>query len=85
MGVDFKELLAEDTDTTVSQDEPIFSHIIRGEPGTPRTAQAILMEAWVNGTPVTALCGKVWVPSRDPEKHPLCKKCEEIFEFDRQF
>ena len=24
------------------------------------------MEAMVNGTPVRALCGKVWVPSRDP-------------------
>lgn len=25
-----------------------------------------LMEAMINGTPVIALCGKVWVPTRDP-------------------
>ena len=27
-----------------------------------------LMEALVNGTPVRALCGKVWTPSRDPKR-----------------
>jgi uncharacterized C2H2 Zn-finger protein len=30
------------------------------------------------GTPVKALCGKVWVPSRDPEKFPICPECEAI-------
>ena len=39
-----------------------------------------LMEAMVNGTPVIALCGKVWVPSRDPEKYPVCPECKEIWE-----
>ena len=39
-----------------------------------------LMEAMVNGTPVIALCGKVWVPSRDPEKYPVCPECQEIWE-----
>src|SRR4051794_41251482 len=29
-----------------------------------------IMEAMVTGTPVVALCGKVWVPSRDPKKFP---------------
>lgn len=38
-----------------------------------------LTDAMVNGTPVKALCGKVWVPSRDPEKYPLCPTCKEIF------
>jgi len=27
-----------------------------------------IMEASVFGTPLTALCGKVWVPSRDPSR-----------------
>ena len=27
-----------------------------------------LTEAMVMGTPVVALCGKVWVPSRDPQR-----------------
>ena len=39
-----------------------------------------LMEAMVNGTPVVALCGKVWVPSRDPQKFPVCPDCKEIWE-----
>ena len=32
------------------------------------------------GTPVVALCGKVWVPSRAPEKFPVCPECKEIWE-----
>ena len=39
-----------------------------------------LTEAMVMGTPVIALCGKVWVPSRDPEKYPVCPECKEIWE-----
>ena len=39
-----------------------------------------LTEAMVMGTPVIALCGKVWVPSRAPEKFPVCPECKEIWE-----
>jgi hypothetical protein len=39
-----------------------------------------LTEAMVMGTPVVALCGKVWVPSRAPEKFPTCPECKEIWE-----
>lgn len=39
-----------------------------------------LTEAMVMGTPVRALCGKVWVPSRDPQKYPVCPECKEIWE-----
>lgn len=42
--------------------------------------KAKLTEAMINGTPVTALCGKVWVPSRDPERFPVCPECKEIRE-----
>ncbi|GAA2087357.1 hypothetical protein GCM10009823_01760 [Brevibacterium salitolerans] len=42
--------------------------------------KAKIMEAMVNGTPVVALCGKVWVPTRDPERFPVCPRCREIFE-----
>lgn len=38
-----------------------------------------LTEAMVMGTPVIALCGKVWVPSRDPQKYPVCPECKEIW------
>ena len=27
-----------------------------------------------------ALCGKVWVPGRDPNKFPVCPTCKEIYE-----
>jgi len=36
-------------------------------------------ESYVMGTPVVALCGKIWVPSRDPSKYPLCPTCKELF------
>ncbi len=39
-----------------------------------------IVEAMVTGTPVRALCGKLWVPSRDPEKFPICPTCKEIYE-----
>ncbi|HRV68015.1 MAG TPA: DUF3039 domain-containing protein [Marmoricola sp.] len=39
-----------------------------------------LMEGMINGTPVIALCGKVWIPSRDPEKFPVCPECKEVWE-----
>jgi DUF3039 family protein len=39
-----------------------------------------MMQAAVFGTPIKALCGKVWVPSRDPQKFPVCPECKEIYE-----
>ena len=31
-------------------------------------------------SPVVALCGKVWVPGRDPKKFPVCPVCKEIYD-----
>jgi len=39
-----------------------------------------IMASAVNGTPVIALCGKVWVPGRDPDKYPICPTCKEIYD-----
>jgi hypothetical protein len=39
-----------------------------------------LTEAMVMGNAVVALCGKVWVPSRDPQRFPVCPECKEIWE-----
>lgn len=67
-------------DLDVSTTEPTHAHIVdRGD--DPRTANAIVLEARIYGTPVTALCGVSWVPSRDPMKLPLCKECERMFPF----
>ena len=52
-------------------DEERYSHYV---------PKAKLVEAQVNGTPVVALCGKVWVPTRNPERFPVCPVCKEIWE-----
>lgn len=37
-----------------------------------------IVESAVTGAAVTALCGKKWVPSRDPERFPICPECKRI-------
>ncbi len=39
-----------------------------------------IMQAMIEGTPVRALCGKVWVPSRDPKRFPVCPECKELYD-----
>jgi len=39
-----------------------------------------MADAYVFGTELTALCGYRWIPSRDPEKLPVCPECQEIYE-----
>lgn len=39
-----------------------------------------VMEAMIEGIPIRALCGKVWIPSRDPKRFPVCPECKEIYE-----
>lgn len=51
-------------------DHDRFAHVV-----WPKSA---VMEAMVTGTPCTALCGKRWVPSRDPKRYPVCPTCKDI-------
>ena len=53
------------------EDRERFSHYVEKDK---------LTEAMVMGTPVVALCGKVWVPSRAPEKFPVCPECKDAWE-----
>lgn len=39
---------------------------------------ASVTEGYIMGTPVLAICGKVFVPSRDPERLRICPICKEI-------
>ncbi|HTW20555.1 MAG TPA: DUF3039 domain-containing protein [Mycobacteriales bacterium] len=39
-----------------------------------------ITEAMVTGTPIVALCGKVWVPTRDPSRYPVCPECKRLYE-----
>ena len=50
-------------------DHERFSHYVRKEK---------ILESALSGDPVVALCGKVWVPGRDPQKFPVCPTCKEI-------
>lgn len=40
------------------------------------------MKGYVEGKPIKALCGKVWVPSRDYQGLPVCQAC--VAERDRR-
>jgi Protein of unknown function (DUF3039) len=71
-----------DQDTRVREDvRPKTSH---GDGDHERFAHYVdkskIVDSMVTGTPVTALCGKVWVPSRDPKRYPVCPTCKEIYE-----
>ena len=63
--------------------EPIVAHIVKTKPG--ENAAAKVLEARINGTPIEALCGHVWVPSRDPKQVPMCQKCKDIYKTYRMF
>ncbi|MBO3732447.1 DUF3039 domain-containing protein [Glycomyces niveus] len=69
-------LLEEQTQTNPNYtyedgDEERFSHYV------PKDK---LMAAMVDGIPVKALCGKMWVPTRDPDRFPICPNCKDIYE-----
>lgn len=46
-----------------------FAHFVRRD----RANQAA-----VTGQAVVALCGKVWVPTRDAKKYPVCPRCKAL-------
>lgn len=52
-------------------DHERFAHYVQKEK---------IMESAVTGSPVIALCGKVWIPNRDPQKFPVCPDCQKIYE-----
>lgn len=39
-----------------------------------------IVESAVTGKPVRALCGKKWIPGRNPDKFPVCPDCQKIYE-----
>jgi hypothetical protein len=77
------ETVRPDTDATPRTGEPIVAHIVKTDPG--ESAAAKVLEARIYGTPLEALCGHVWVPSRDPKQYPICEKCKAIYEMYRAF
>ena len=58
-------------ETNDDGDHEKFAHYVQKEK---------IVESAVTGKPVIALCGKVWVPGRDPAKFPICPDCKKIFD-----
>ncbi len=52
-------------------DHDRFAHYVRKDK---------IVESAVMGVAVRALCGKVWVPGRDPQKFPICPDCQKIYQ-----
>jgi len=64
------EVLEERPDATIDDgDREKMSHIIRKDDE---------MKGYALGEEVEALCGKRWVPTRDPQKFPVCPTCLEV-------
>lgn len=64
------EVLEDRPDPTMGDgDHEKFAHIINKDDE---------MKGYVMGETVTALCGKKWVPTRDPQKFPVCPTCLEM-------
>lgn len=66
---ELEELLNQDT--IEPGDHERFSHYVKKEK---------ILESALTGKPVKALCGKKWLPGRDPEKFPVCPTCKEVYE-----
>ncbi len=65
-------LVEERPDTQLDEgDHERFAHFVKKDK---------IVESAVTGTPVIALCGKVWVPGRDPQKFPVCPDCKRILD-----
>ncbi len=54
---------------TSEDDEEHFAHYADA---------AKVTEGYIMGTPVIALCGKVFIPSRNPERLRVCPSCQKI-------
>lgn len=52
-------------------DHERFSHYVKKEK---------ILESALTGKPVRALCGKKWLPNRNPDKFPICPECKKIYE-----
>ncbi len=72
-----------DVEEITETEEPVVAHIVKVGPG--ESAAAKVLEARITGTPIEALCGFVWVPSRDPRQLPMCQACKEVYDMFRIF
>ena len=62
-----------------SSDPADNAHIVYVPKELGITPQALVLQARIEGTPVTAFCGYTWVPQKNPEGLPVCAKCVDLF------
>lgn len=51
-------------------DHDRFAHYVRKDD---------IVRSAVEGVPVIALCGKRWIPNRNPDRYPVCPECKELY------
>lgn len=68
-----REDIEERLDEVDPGDHDRFAHYVLG-----RNPKAKITQAIIEGKPIRALCGKKWIPSRDPARFPVCPECKEI-------
>lgn len=56
---------------TTDGDHDLFAHYVKKE---------ALEKAIFDGVPALALCGKLWLPTKDAMRYPVCTECKEIWE-----
>jgi hypothetical protein len=70
-------------DAALDDDPDKVAHIVRQwAPLDDNTAVRLadVTGAYIEGTPLTALCGHVWVPSRDHRDLTPCSRCIAVAE-----
>jgi len=72
----FRDIVGHDEETVFDNtdgDHERFSHYV--------TKEDIILSATSSPpTAVFALCGKKWVPSKNPEGFPVCPECKSAYE-----
>ena len=65
------DLLEKQEEMVEDGDHERYSHYVKKDK---------IVESAGMGNAVIALCWKVWIPNRSPEKFPVCPSCKEIYE-----
>jgi hypothetical protein len=55
---------------TEGDENPDAAHIV---------TQKDLIHSQLTGEAIRALCGKMWVPRRNPDDFPMCQACVDVF------
>jgi hypothetical protein len=70
--VDVLEIVDTDLEHELDEkDDESFAHYAEA---------ASVTEGYIMGTPVMAICGKIFVPSKNPERLRICPVCKEIMD-----